>query len=110
MKRNSYKRSENKYYLFFGNLANPLRIEIITCLKQGDKNVSEISEQIGVEQSKLSHALSNLRECNIVNVKQRGKERVYSLNRRTMLPILNLIDLHAKINCHGNCALCNIKH
>ena len=111
MKRSSYNIPEyNKYYLFFGNLANPLRIEIITCLKEKDMNVGEISKKIGVEQSKLSHALSNLRECNIVNVKQKGKERVYSLNRKTILPMLKIIDNHAQINCKGNCAICKIKH
>ena len=96
----------NTYHVFFMNLANPLRIEIISALKQKNMNVSELSKALGVEQSKLSHALGNLRECNIVNAQQKGKERVYSLNRKTILPMLKLIDEHARLNCKGECRNC----
>lgn len=98
--------SHNTYHIFFSNLANPLRINIISSLKIREKNVGELSKELKVEQSKLSHALKNLRECNIVNVKEKGKERIYSLNKKTILPILKLIDKHAKINCKGNCKFC----
>ncbi len=93
----------NKYYIFFGNLANPLRIGIITLLKEKDMSVTEIIERLGVEQSKLSHALKSLRDCNIVNVKKQGKKRIYSLNKKTILPILNTIDKHEKEFCKGKC-------
>jgi len=72
-------------------------------------NVSELGNRLKVEQSKLSHALKNLRDCNIVNVKIKGKERIYSLNKKTILPILKLIDKHAKINCNGKCKSCKFK-
>ena len=93
----------NKYDIFFGNLANPLRIGIITLLKEKDMSVTEIIERLGVEQSKLSHALKSLRDCNIVNVKKQGKKRIYSLNKKTILPILNTIDKHEKEFCKGKC-------
>jgi DNA-binding transcriptional ArsR family regulator len=98
--------SANTYHIFFSNLANPLRIKIISSLKGGSKTVSELISEIGVEQSKLSHALRNLRDCNLVGFKTRGKERLYSLNKNTILPILKLIDKHAKNNCKGGCKHC----
>jgi DNA-binding transcriptional ArsR family regulator len=98
--------TRNTYHIFFSNLANPLRISIISSLKEKDKNVSELVEELKVEQSKLSHALRNLRNCNIVNVKIKGKEHVYSLNKKTILPILKLIDKHAQKNCGGKCKFC----
>lgn len=98
--------TKSTYHLFFSNLSNPLRIEIISVLKNKEMSVSEIAKILKVEQSKLSHALANLRECNIVNVKQNGKERIYSLNRKTILPMLKLIDQHAKMNCKGECKMC----
>jgi DNA-binding transcriptional ArsR family regulator len=98
------------YHIFFRNLATPLRVEIIAGLKDKDKTVTELCREIKVEQSKLSHALANLRACNIVHVKQKGKERIYSLNKKTILPILKLIDKHSKLNCSGNCAFCTIQH
>jgi len=96
----------NTYHIFFTNLANPLRIKIISSLKEKEKNVTELSKELKVEQSKISHALRLLRHCNIVEVKQVGKKRIYSLNKKTILPILKLIDNHSKTFCGGNCKAC----
>lgn len=95
---------KSTYHLFFTNLASPLKIDIIISLKQKEKNVSEISKELKVEQSKISHALASLRSCNIVQVKQKGKQRIYFLNKNTILPMLKLIDKHANIYC--NCEGC----
>ncbi len=95
--------NHNSYNVFFMKLANPLKIGIILALRKKDRNVSEIIKELGVEQSKISHALQSLKNCNIVNVKQKGKERVYSLNKDTILPMLNLIDKHAVIHCKNKC-------
>jgi len=94
------------YHIFFSNLSNPLRIKIVSALKKKNLSVSELVRALGVEQSKLSHALRNLRECNVVNVKQRGKERIYGLNKKTILPMLKLIDKHSKEHCKGKCKHC----
>lgn len=96
----------NTYHVFFGNLSNPLRVEIISALKEREMSVSDLSKRIKTEQSKLSHALANLRNCKIVNFKVRGKQRVYYLNKKTILPILKIIDCHAKSFCRGKCGLC----
>lgn len=101
--------SSNKYHVFFTNLSNPLKIEIILCLRNKSASVNELSKVLKVEQSKLSHALASLRCCNIVEVKQEGKQRIYSLNKRTILPMLDLIDKHAKTFCSGKCEGCNLK-
>ena len=110
MKHPTYKENKkpgkNTYHIFFNNLANPLRIRIISALKEKDMSVTELSKKVKVEQSKLSHALSNLRDCNLVGVNIEGKKRIYSLNRKTLLPILKIIDEHSKLNCGGNCLSC----
>ncbi len=97
------------YHLFFSKLASSLKVEIIALLKKNEKglSVSEIRTNMWIEQSKLSHALADLRSCRIVNVKQKGKQRIYSLNKETILPILEIIDKHAKSYCGGNCAYCS---
>jgi len=66
--------NNSTYHIFFNNLSNPLRIKIITSLKDKEKNVTEISKELKVEQSKISHALSNLKSCRIVEVKRKGKK------------------------------------
>ena len=89
----------NKYYLFFGNLANPLKIDIISLLKEKDRSVLELVEELNEEQSKISHALKSMKNCSIVNVKQEGKKRIYSLNKETILPMLKIIDKHENKFC-----------
>ena len=91
--------SLSTYHIFFSKLSNPLRIDIISSLEKKPKSVMELSKYLKVEQSKLSHALKELRECNIVNVEQKGKQRIYSLSK-TVIPILKLIECHSK-GCKG---------
>ena len=86
--------SHNTYHVFFRNLANPLKILIISELKKQESSVNELSKKLEIEQSKLSHALAALNHCNIVQSKQEGKKRIYSLNKKTILPMLKLIDKH----------------
>lgn len=98
--------NNSTYHIFFTNLANPLRIKIISSLRNKEKNVTELSKDLKVEQSKVSHALSSLKCCNIVKVKQKGKQRIYFLNKKTIVPMLKLIDKHAKTFCEGTCVGC----
>jgi len=93
--------NHRSYNVFFSNLANPLKIGIILSLREHEKNVSEITRDLNVEQSKISHALQLLKNCNIVNVEQKGKERVYALNEDTIVPMLELIDKHAAVHCNN---------
>lgn len=95
----------NAYHIFFKNLANPLKTKIISSLEDKPKSVSELVDDIKVEQSKLSHALANLKACNIVISTQEGKQRIYSLNKKTIIPILKIIDQHKMNYCPG----CNKK-
>jgi len=90
------------YHVFFSKLSNPLRIKIISSLDESPKAVTQLSKRLNVEQSKISHALKELRECNIVKVKQKGKQRIYSLSK-TITPILRMIDCHSKtcIKCRA---------
>ena len=96
------KCGENVYHVFFRNLANPIRTKIISVLKEKEMSVTELSEKLKIEQSKLSHALASLKFCNIVQSKQKGKKRIYYLNKSTILPILKIIDKH-------KCKFCRYK-
>ncbi len=98
--------NNSAYHVFFTNLANPLKIDIITALKEREKgsSVGELAERLKVEQSKISHALALLKKCKIVRMEQNGKQRIYSLNKETIIPMLKLIDEHSKSYC--NCKEC----
>ena len=95
--------SINTYHIFFMNLANPLKISIIGELKRKEQSVSGLSKKLRIEQSKLSHALTSLRHCKIVLARRKGKQKIYSLNKETILPILKIIDIHERKHCKCCC-------
>ena len=96
------KCSDNTYHVFFRNLANPVKTKIISELNKKEMSVTELSKKTKIEQSKLSHALASLRFCSIVQSKQKGKKRIYYLNKYTIIPILKIIDKHRYKFCKYN--------
>jgi DNA-binding transcriptional ArsR family regulator len=91
---------------FFMNFANKTKLDIIFSLISSPFNVTEIAKRVGEEQSKISHNLKKLSECNILTVEQKGKQRIYSLNKETVLPMLELVEKHVK----NYCTKCSIQH
>lgn len=91
------------YDNFFINFSNKTKLDIILALRKKPLCVSEISKKLRCEQSKISHSLKKLASCHVLNVKKNGRERIYSLNKETVLPILRLVEKHVKKNCAGGC-------
>jgi len=87
------------YKFFFGALANPNRLQIINVLRRGKKNVSEICSTTGFEQTMISHNLKVLEYHGMVFMEKDGKYRVYSVNRKTIKPLLEFIDSHMEQYC-----------
>jgi ArsR family transcriptional regulator len=86
-------------YRFFKVISNKTRWQIINTLYNSDKCVTEICEDTNEEQSKISHNLKILAECNIVFNKRDGKNKIYSLNKETIRPILNILEKHMTTYC-----------
>ncbi|HLD54835.1 MAG TPA: winged helix-turn-helix domain-containing protein [Candidatus Nanoarchaeia archaeon] len=90
---------KDKCYLFFETLGTKLKVDIITKLKEKSLSVTELSKQLNQERSKVSHALKSLFECGFIEVKNNGRERIYSLNKDTIIPLLNIVEKHVKKYC-----------
>ena len=60
-------------------LADETRLAVIEQLIAGPKHVAEINQDLGVEQSLLSHHLKVLRESELVIAQRDGKQVLYSL-------------------------------
>lgn len=89
---------------FFMVLSNRQRVRILQLLStEGSMNVSQISEKLGIQQSAVSHCMQRLRACHFVEVEQRGKERVYTINHDTVEPLFSLIDEHVRKYCAREC-------
>lgn len=91
------------YETFFINFANKTKLNIIMSLRNGPLNVKTITKRVNEEQSAVSHNLRKLNDCHILDVRKIGKERVYSLSKDTITPILKLVEAHVTKNCPGSC-------
>lgn len=63
----------------FKMFADSTRIKILYDLFEGEKNVSEICEDIEMNQSAVSHQLKALKTAKLVRSKRDGKAIIYSL-------------------------------
>ena len=89
--------TDNTYKLFVRAMSNKTRLDIIKYLSSnGSRNVSQICRDLRFEQSRVSHNLKCLIDCGFVEVKRKGKQRIYSLNKETILPMVKLMDKHIK--------------
>ena len=95
-------------YGFFSTLSNPTRLAIIELLVEKPMSVTEMVNELGEEQSMVSHNLRPLIRCHFVTRERQGKSNVYSLNHETMDPIIKAVENHAKIFC-GNGANCYLQ-
>ncbi len=86
-------------YQFFSTLANPTRIAILELLREGEKNVTEISEALNQEQSMISHNLRPLERCKFIFSERKKKKRFYSLNKEVMEQLFKVFNFHAEKYC-----------
>ncbi len=93
---------KEKCYKFFETLGTELKIDLLIELKKESLSVTELAQKVNQERSKVSHALTTLLKCNFVKVEKEGKRRIYSLNKETILPLLDLSEEHIKKYCE-NC-------
>ncbi|MBI2632513.1 helix-turn-helix transcriptional regulator [Candidatus Pacearchaeota archaeon] len=87
------------YKIFFGTLVSEHRLRIINLLRKGKKNVSEIIEELKMDQTAVSHNLARLKQCGFVISEIEGKYRFYKLNEETIKPLMHLIDKHMAQYC-----------
>lgn len=64
---------------FFRGLADPTRLAILETLLDGEKNVNQIVERLGISQPNVSAHLACLLDCGLVRSEGRGKFNYYSL-------------------------------
>ena len=63
----------------FKIFSDSTRIRIFYVLMDGEKNVSDISEAVEMNQSAVSHQLKTLKTSHLVKVRRDGKAMLYSL-------------------------------
>jgi DNA-binding transcriptional ArsR family regulator len=93
--------SNDAYYLFFSTLANRTRLAIVDVLKDGPKNISQISAALNQEQSTVSANLKQLEKYVLVTSESSGDYRLYSLNKEIIEPLFHALEFHVAKHCPG---------
>jgi DNA-binding transcriptional ArsR family regulator len=71
----------------FNAVAEPRRRQILDLLAMSDRPVNDLVAELGVPQPLISKHLRVLREVGLVDVRDLGRQRVYSLNGHPLKPI-----------------------
>lgn len=100
---NESKLMKDAYDRFLRTLCNKTRLSIIQSLRDSPKNVTQLTEELKIHQTSVSHGLKRLLDCGFVHVTQNGRERVYSVNHKTIKPLLGLMESHIENYCKKRC-------
>ena len=71
----------------FNAVAEPRRREILDVLAGGERPVNDLVRELGLAQPQVSKHLRVLREVGAVEVRERGRQRLYRLNGPALKPI-----------------------
>jgi len=69
----------NRAAEIFRVMSAPMRLRIMSCLCAGEKNVSELLEEVDTTQSNMSQHLSTLYQAGIVQKRRDGVQIYYSI-------------------------------
>ena len=91
--KDAYKHNARIYSL----LSHPKRLEILNTLKVQDASLEQLTDVIKSSKANVSQHLALLRHAQLVSVRRRGKEAVYSIiDKRIVEPCKILYDLWKK--------------
>lgn len=68
----------------FAALSDPTRRLILDLIREHERTVTEIVEQLDISQPGVSKQLLVLRQAGLVAVRQDGQKRIYSLRREPL--------------------------
>lgn len=60
-------------------LADPIRLDVVQALMHGERCVCELTDQLGLAQSRLSFHLRVMREAELIEGREQGRWVYYSL-------------------------------
>jgi DNA-binding transcriptional ArsR family regulator len=81
----------------FNAVAEPRRREILDLLAGGERPVNDLVRLLGLAQPQVSKHLRVLREVGAVDVREEGRQRLYSLNGQALKPIHDWVKGYERI-------------
>jgi len=87
-----YPKSENRNKFkakLFKALSDPVRLDILEFLHNGEKCVCEIIPNLKIVQPLISRHLKILKDCGIVSYRKEGNRRLYSITNQQIFKIID---------------------
>lgn len=73
-------------------LSHETRLCVLTQLaKTEEMSVTELMQEVGCEQSLLSHHLTDLRAKGILNSRRDGQRNLYSIKNKEIIPLIECV-------------------
>jgi DNA-binding transcriptional ArsR family regulator len=81
----------------FNAVAEPRRREILDALAGGEHPVNDLVQSLGLAQPQVSKHLRVLRQVGAVEVRDKGRQRLYRLNGRALKPIHDWVSSYERL-------------
>jgi DNA-binding transcriptional ArsR family regulator len=79
---------------FFGVMADPSRLRLMSLLAQQELSVSTLAQHAGMSTSAVSHQLQTLRAMRLVRFRRQGRQVFYALDDEHVLHLYELASAH----------------
>ena len=92
----------------FRALSDPIRLQVLESLRQGEMCVCDLCDRLGVSQSKLSFHLRTLRDAALVSGRQEGRWVYYSLNLSQIVLLEQYLSDYRRYTVLVTASSCNL--
>ena len=76
----------------FHALSDPIRVDVVTLLLDGERCVCDLMDDLGLAQSRLSWHLKTLSDAGIIAGRREGRWNYYSLNPDAFAELRGILD------------------
>jgi ArsR family transcriptional regulator len=76
----------------FHALSDPIRVEVVSLLLDGERCVCDLMDDLELQQSRLSWHLKTLVDAGIISGRREGRWNYYSLNKEAMKEASELVE------------------
>ena len=81
----------------FNAVAEPRRRQILDVLMDGERPVNDLVARLGLGQPHVSKHLKVLREVGLVDVREKGRQRMYRVNGHALKPLHDWVKSYERL-------------
>ncbi|MFY0653540.1 MAG: winged helix-turn-helix transcriptional regulator [Cyclobacteriaceae bacterium] len=81
----------------FQAIADPVRRDIIGLLAEETLSVNEVAEKFEISRPAISKHLKILKECDIIQIEKKGRERLCFIQPKNLIPAFMWIEQYKKL-------------